>query len=83
MYPHAATRAIHAEQGAPPQAPAPLPSVDLPPALDRVLRDYERLWRASDAAGLSALFTDDGFIARRGWIRGRDAIKEAYAAMCE
>ena len=27
-------------------ATAPLPSITLPPALDRVLRDYERAWRA-------------------------------------
>jgi len=61
------------------QAPAPLPSVDLPPALNRVLRDYERHWKASDGAALSALFTEDGFINRGGWIRGRDAIRQAYA----
>lgn len=77
-YPTVAPRLMRAEQGTPQQAPAPLPTIDLPRELDRVLRDYERLWRASDAAGLSALFTEDGFIARRGWIRGRAAIKEAY-----
>ena len=27
---------------------APLPSVVLPPALDRVLRDYETAWKAQD-----------------------------------
>jgi hypothetical protein len=67
-----------AKQGTPAQSPAPLPSVTLPPELDRVLRDYERHWKASDGAALSALFTDDGFINRNGWIRGRDAIREAY-----
>ena len=61
------------------QAPAPLPTIDLPPELNRVLRDYERHWKASDGAALSALFTDDGFINRGGWIRGRDAIRQAYA----
>ena len=66
------------KQGAPQQAPAPLPSVTLPPELDRVLRDYERHWKASDGAALSALFTEDGFINRNGWIRGRDAIRQAY-----
>ena len=65
------------KQGAP-QAPAALPSVSLPPELDRVLRDYERHWRASDGAALSQLFTEDGFINRNGWIRGRDAIRQAY-----
>ena len=29
-----------------PAAPPPLPSVDLPRELDRVLRDYEREWQA-------------------------------------
>lgn len=58
-----------------------LPSVDLPPALDRVLRDYERAWQAKDAAGLAALFTEDGFVLSSGKppVRGRDAIKVAYA----
>ena len=68
---------------APTQAAVPrLPSVTLPAELDRVLRDYERLWKAGDGAGLAALFTEDGFIARPGgWIRGRAAIREAYQAM--
>ncbi|MGH9202759.1 MAG: YybH family protein, partial [Vicinamibacterales bacterium] len=69
----------YSKQGTPQQAPAPLPSVTLPPELDRVLRDYERHWKASDGAALSALFTEDGFINRGGWIRGRDAIRAAYA----
>jgi hypothetical protein len=47
---------------APPPEPAlgpPLPSVTLPPELDRVLRDYEKAWQARDAAGLAALFAED------------------------
>jgi uncharacterized protein (TIGR02246 family) len=69
------------------QAPASpaverLPSISLPAEVDRVLRDYERLWKAGDGAGLANLFTEDGFIARPGgWIRGRDAIRPAYQAM--
>lgn len=63
-----------------PQAPAALPSVTLPPELDRVLRDYEKNWKASNGPALSELFTDDGFINRNGWIRGRDAIRQAYSA---
>ncbi len=60
-------------------APEPLPSIDLPPELDRVLRDYERNWRAGNADSLATLFTEDGFArSRGGWIRGRDAIREAY-----
>jgi hypothetical protein len=63
-----------------PQAPPALPSVTLPPELDRVLRDYEKNWKASNGPGLSELFTEDGFINRNGWIRGRDAIRQAYSA---
>ena len=73
------TYRARSEASAQAQAPAPLPTIELPPALNRVLRDYERHWKASDGAALSALFTDDGFINRGGWIRGRDAIRQAYA----
>ena len=57
-----------------------LPSVALPPALDRVLRDYERAWEARDAQALAALFTPDGFVLRPGQppVRGREAIRRAY-----
>jgi ketosteroid isomerase-like protein len=66
-------------QDAPP--PAPLPSVQLAPEMDRVLRDYERLWAAGDAAGLAGLFTEDGFALQNGHppVRGRAAIQQAYA----
>ena len=47
-------------------APARLPSVVLPAELDRVLRDYERGWRARDAAALAALFTEDGYVHSGG-----------------
>jgi uncharacterized protein (TIGR02246 family) len=61
--------------------PEPLPTVALPAELARVLRDYEQFWRMGNAAGLAALFTEDGLIANRGgWIRGRTAIREAYQA---
>lgn len=68
-------------QDAPAPAPsAEVPSITLPPELDRVLRDYERAWRASDAAALAALFAEDGFIlqSNRPPIRGRSAIRAAY-----
>ena len=56
--------------------PAPLPSVVLPPELARVLRDYERHWRAGHVDSLVALFADDGFVARRGgWIRGEAGLR--------
>ena len=65
-------------QGTP---PPPLPSVTLPPEVDRVLRDYERHWAAGDEAALAALFTEDGFVLQNGRmpIRGREAIRQAYA----
>lgn len=58
-----------------------LPSVVLPPELERVLRDYERAWRAGDAAALAALFAQDGFVlqSNRPPVRGRAAIQAAYA----
>ena len=34
----------------------------LPPDLDRVLRDYERAWRAGDAKAIASLFTEDGVL---------------------
>jgi len=57
-----------------------LPTVTLPAALDRVLRDYERHWRASDAKGLASLFTSDGFVLSSGRppVRGREAIQARY-----
>ncbi|MDF1506411.1 DUF4440 domain-containing protein [Roseisolibacter sp. H3M3-2] len=53
----------------------------LPAALDRVLRDYERHWRAGDAAALAALCAEDGFVLQGGKapVRGRDAIRAADA----
>jgi len=58
-----------------------LPSVTLPPEIDRVLRDYERGWRSRDAAALAALFAEDGFVLSNGRmpVRGRAAIAAAYA----
>lgn len=82
-----ASTALRAQApGAPPAsrpapAAAPLPSVALPPELERVLRDYERAWQARDAAALAANFTDDGFVLTNGRppVRGQAAIREAYA----
>lgn len=65
----------HPSQRPPPEA---LASVELPPDLERVLREYERHWHAGNADSLAALFTEDGFVARRGgWIRGRTGLQEA------
>lgn len=68
-------------QNTPPAPPPALPSVTLPPELDRVLRDYERGWRAGDEAALGALFVEDGFILQNGRppVRGRAGIQQAYA----
>ena len=56
-------------------------SVAIPPAIERVLRDYEAAWRARDADALAALFTDDGFVLSTGRppVRGREAIRRHYA----
>lgn len=57
----------------------PLPPVTLPTELDRVLRDYEKAWRAGDEKALAALFTPDGFVpSREGWVRGSSQIERAY-----
>lgn len=57
-----------------------LPSVELPPELQRVLSDYEVAWQARDAVALAELFAPDGFVmaAGRPPARGRDAIREYY-----
>jgi ketosteroid isomerase-like protein len=65
----------------PPQAMSTeLPEIALPPDLDRVLRDYERAWRAGDAKAIALLFTDDGVLLQnnRPPIRGRPAIQATY-----
>lgn len=54
-------------QTAPAPANADTPSaVSLPPAFDRVLRDYEAAWREGDGTRLAALFTEDGFAVQSG-----------------
>lgn len=68
-------------------SPAPLgeqvqqPTVTLPPPLARVLVDYEVAWQNKDAAGLAALFTEDGFVLSNGTppVRGRAQIEKRYS----
>ena len=56
----------------------PQPSVDLPPEIDRVIREWERATKSADARAFAALFTEDGLMSQpNGWIRGRDAIRSA------
>jgi ketosteroid isomerase-like protein len=64
----------------PPDA-APLPGVDLPAPLGRVLTDYENAWRNKDAGALAALFAEDGFVLPSGSVpvRGRARIQQHYA----
>lgn len=72
---------LSAQTPAAPQVAASQPSIELPAPLDRVLRDYERAWRAKDPAALAELFTEDGFVLASGRppVRGRAAIRESYA----
>lgn len=71
---------VLATASARPEADAPLPSVRLPPQLDRVLTDYEAAWRSRDAAALARLFAEDGFVLGNGRppVRGREAIRRLY-----
>ena len=58
----------------------PLARVTLPPELDRVLRDYERNWKAGNTAAVAALFAEDGYGLSNGRApaRGRAAIAKSY-----
>ena len=53
------------------------PSVELPPALARVLTDYESAWSRRDAQALARLFAEGGFVLPNGHppVRGRAAIE--------
>ncbi len=57
-----------------------LPSVQLPPELDRVLRDYEKAWVDGDENALAKLFAEDGYLLPSGNapVKGRDAIAKHY-----
>jgi predicted TIM-barrel fold metal-dependent hydrolase len=52
----------------------PLPAIELPEDLARLLRDREKGW--NDKAALTALFTEDSLVLDREplWIRGRDEV---------
>lgn len=74
------TSSLPAQNAPEPVAGTELPDVALPPELDRVFRDYERAWRAGDAAAIASLFAEDGFVLQSNHppIRGRPAIYAAY-----
>jgi ketosteroid isomerase-like protein len=59
----------------------PLPAVELPPEIDRVLKDYARAWAANDPDALARLFAPDGMALPNGQppARGADSIRKAYA----
>ena len=59
----------------------PLPTVPLPPDVDRVLQDCARAWQANDAAALTQLFAADGMALPSGQpaARGVDSIRKAYS----
>jgi hypothetical protein len=58
--------------------PLGIDPVTLPPALDRVLRDYEAAWEAGDGTKLASLFTEDGFALNNGSLplQGRSKIAQ-------
>lgn len=62
------------------QVGADQPSVQLPPDLDRVLRDYETRFRIGGDT-LAALFTPDGYVLPSGQppVRGRANIAGFYS----
>jgi len=78
------TRMPREEEGArkdvAPAASSREASVTLPPELARVLTDYEASWKAGDAAALSHLFAEDGFVLAAGQatVKGRAAIQRLY-----
>jgi len=62
------------------EAVTPEPTLELTPALARVLTDYESAWSRRDAQALSSLFAEDGFVMPSGNppFRGRAAIARFY-----
>lgn len=78
--PFAACAQVPAAQPAASQ-PAALPSVQLPPDADRILREYEKHWSANNPAAVAALFAADGMALPNGQMpaRGAEQITAAYA----
>jgi predicted TIM-barrel fold metal-dependent hydrolase len=58
----------------------PLPTIELPEDLARLLRDREKGW--NDKAALARLFTEDSLVLdsrESSWLRGRDEVTEFLA----
>ncbi len=77
------TRMPREEEGSKKEVPAAeagQASVTMPPELARVLTDYEAGWKAGDAAALSRLFAEDGFVLPQGRapVKGRATIQKLY-----
>jgi ketosteroid isomerase-like protein len=73
-----ASLALASQPPASADAPA---TITLPPALARVLTDYEAAWRARDAAALARLFADDRVVVPNACppVTGRARVQECYA----
>lgn len=59
----------------------PLPTVELPPEVARLLTDYSRAWAANDAQSLARLFAPEGMALPNGQppARGAERIRQVYA----
>lgn len=62
------------------RGPSSLPSLGLPPDLERVLRDYETAWQARDGDALSLLFADNQVVMPNACapVMGRAAVAACY-----
>ncbi len=62
------------------RTPPNMPGVELPPELDRVLRDYESAWKSRNPSALAELFTPEGFVLSNGKppIKGQANITAGY-----
>lgn len=64
-----------------PAAAQTLPSVAVPPEIERVLRAYEKAWADNDAKAIASLFAPDGIAlpGNQPPARGAEAITRAYS----
>src|SRR5439155_8345568 len=59
-------------------ADEPIPAVEVPGELARLLGEYQRTSKVGDDSAFAALFTEDALYpaGRSGWVRGRRAIRD-------